>query len=87
MIRYDPDELLEVFWKEAEEVDGPAVVRSVAEDEKGFRLILKMWPYDGWVRIELQHRELKSRLAVVSYEEVVRITVFREGKRGEGFAV
>lgn len=87
MILYDPDELMEVFWNEAEEVDGPAVVRFVAEDEKGFRLILKMWPHDGWVRIELQHQELKSRLAVVSYEEVVRSTVFREGKHGEGFAV
>jgi hypothetical protein len=87
MIRHDPDELLEVFWNEAKEVNGPAVVRFFAENEKGFRLILKIWPHDGRVRIELQHRELKSRLVVVSYEEVVRITVFREGKRDEGFVV
>jgi len=47
MIRHDPVELPDVFWKEAEEVDGPAAEGLESEQLENMDEIRPDWDFDG----------------------------------------
>jgi hypothetical protein len=87
VLDFNTIDLVEFFGNEPVESDGYGIYRFIAEDQKGFQLMLYLNAYDDQVHIELRHAELERRLVVITYEEVDKIVVFKDDKFGEGFSV